>query len=74
MKLLILLSIIFLNHCSLNSDSAYWTEESKDRKEVKKKLSNVLKKSDSITTMTIEEYEIYIDDYTKKSKYPDIIQ
>jgi hypothetical protein len=22
--------------------------------------------------MTTEEYEIYIDDYTKKSKYPDI--
>jgi len=22
--------------------------------------------------MTLEEYEIYIDDYTKKSKYPDI--
>ena len=74
MKLLILLSIIFLNHCSLNSDSAYWTEGSKDRNEVKKKLSNALKKSDSIITMTIEEYEIYIDDYTKKSKYPDIIQ
>jgi hypothetical protein len=24
--------------------------------------------------MTLEEYEIYIDDYTKKSKYPDISQ
>ena len=23
-------------------------------------------------SMTFEEYEIYIDDYTKKSKYPDI--
>jgi uncharacterized alpha/beta hydrolase family protein len=22
--------------------------------------------------MTVEEFEIYIDDYTKKSKYPDI--
>ena len=74
MKLLILLSIIFLNHCSLNSDSSYWTEGSNDKKEVKKKLSKAIKKSDSITTMTLEEYEIYIDDYTKKSKYPDINQ
>jgi hypothetical protein len=24
--------------------------------------------------MTIEEYEIYIDDHSKKSKYPDISQ
>ena len=32
----------------------------------------ILKKSDDITKMTLEEYEIYIDDYTKKSKYPDI--
>jgi hypothetical protein len=24
--------------------------------------------------MTLQEYEIYIDDYTKKSKYPDISQ
>ena len=72
MKLLILLSIIFLNHCSLNSDSAYWTEGSNDKKQDKEKLSKALKKSDSITTMTLEEYEIYIEDYTKKSNYPDI--
>ena len=29
-------------------------------------------KTDDITSMTLNEYEIYIDDYTKKSKYPDI--
>ena len=39
-----------------------------------KKLSKTLKKSADITTMTLDEYEIYIDDYTKKSKYPDINQ
>ena len=32
-------------------------------------------KTVSITTeMTIKEFQIYIDDYTKKSKYPDINQ
>ena len=43
-------------------------------KEIKdqKKLSNILKKSEGITEMTFEEYEIYMDDYSKKSKYPDI--
>ena len=44
------------------------------KKVKKKKLSKILKKTDDITTMTFEEYEIYIDDYTKKSKYPDINQ
>ena len=40
----------------------------------KKELTEVLKKSEDITNMSFEEYEIYIDDYTKKSKYPDINQ
>ena len=69
-----LLFFLFLNNCSLNKDSKYWTEDVEKRKETKKKLSKILKKADDITTMTLEEYEIYIDDYTKKSKYPDISQ
>ena len=75
MKLVfILTSLLLLNNCSLNQDSKYWTEDVEKRKEVKKKLSKILKKTDDITTMTLEEYEIFIDDYTKKSKYPDISQ
>ena len=73
---LTLISIIFLllNNCSLNKDSKYWTEDVEKREENKKQLSEILKKSEDITTMTLKEYEIYIDDYTKKSKYPDISQ
>ena len=75
MKLIfILTSLLLLNNCSLNQDSKYWTEDVEKRKETKKKLSKILKKTGDITTMTLEEYEIYIDDYTKKSKYPDISQ
>ena len=73
MKLIFILYILLLNNCSLNKDSKYWTEDVEKRKR-KKKLSKILKKTDDITTMTLEEYEIYIDDYTKKSKYPDISQ
>ena len=69
-----LLFFLFLNNCSLNKDSKYWTEDVEKRKSDQKKLSEILKKADDITTMTQEEYEIYIDDYTKKSKYPDISQ
>ena len=75
MKLIFILTLLLLlNNCSLNQDSKYWTEDVEKRKEIKKKSSKILKKTDDITTMTLEEYEIYIDDYTKKSKYPDISQ
>ena len=75
MKLtLILIIFLLLNNCSLNKDSKYWTEDVEKRDENKKQLYEILKKSEDITTMTLKEYEIYIDDYTKKSKYPDISQ
>ena len=75
MKLtLILIIFLLLNNCSLNKDSKYLTEDVENRDESQKQLSEVLKKSEDITTMTLEEYKIYIDDYTKKSKYPDISQ
>ena len=67
-----LLLLLFINNCSLNKDSQYWTEDSVKKKDDQKKLSNILKKSKDITSMTLEEYEIYIEDYTKKSNYPDI--
>ena len=75
MKFAFILSLLFiLSSCSLNKDSNYWTEDVEKRKETQKKLSKILKKTDDITTMTLEEYKIYIDDHTKKSKYPDISQ
>ena len=66
--------ILLLNNCSLNKDSKYWTEDVVNKSEDQKELTEVLKKSEDITNMSFEEYEIYIDDYTKKSKYPDISQ
>ena len=75
MKYTFILFLFFiLSNCSLSKDSKYWTEDVEKRKENEKKLSKILKKTDDITTMTLEEYKIYIDDHTKKSKYPDISQ
>jgi hypothetical protein len=68
----IFLIILLLNNCSLNKDSKYWSEDVVKINEEQKKLPEIIKKSEDITSMTFEEYEIYIDDYTKKSKYPDI--
>jgi cell division protein FtsI/penicillin-binding protein 2 len=73
-SVLILFVFLLLNNCSLNKDSKFWTEDVDKKIDNKKKLSKILKKSDDITTMTLDEYKIYIDDYTKKSKYPDITQ
>ena len=69
--IIIFFSLILAN-CSLNKDSQYWTENTFKKKDKQKKLSRILKKADDITSMTLEEHKIYIDDYTKKSKYPDI--
>ena len=71
-KFFLFLGILSFYNCSLDRDSSYWNEDSIKNKENQKKLSKILKKTDDIRKMTLEEYEIYIDDYTKKSKYPDI--
>jgi len=75
MKLVFIFFIfLFLTNCSLNKDSKYWTEDAVKKSEDQKKLLETIKKQEDVTSMTFEEYEIYLDDYTKKSKYPDINQ
>ena len=70
--ILYLILLVFINNCSLNSESKYWTEDTIKKKTENKKLIEIIGKSDDIRSMTVDEYEIYIDDYIKKSKYPDI--
>ena len=73
MKLLsYIIILIVISGCSLNKDSAYWTEDSIKKKADNIKLIKIIEKSNDIRSMTVEEYEIYIDDYVNKSKYPDI--
>ena len=68
----IIIFSLVISNCSLNKDSQYWTEKSIESRIDKTTLNEILKKADDTTSMTLEEYKIYIDDYTKKSKYPDI--
>ena len=72
MKYLLIIFLLFLSNCSFNQDSQYWTKHPAENKKNQKKINEILKKSDDTTKMTLEEYKIYIDGYTKKSKYPDI--
>ena len=71
-RLLFLISFLFLTNCSLNKNSEFWNEDPIKKKEDEQKISNILEKSNDITSMTMEEYKLYIEEYTKKSKYPDI--
>ena len=73
MKILIyLVSALIISNCSLNQDSKYWTEDSIKKKVDDYKLIEIIKKSNDIRLMSVDEYKIYIDDYVKKSKFPDI--
>ena len=69
---MIIILLLTITNCSVSKDSQYSTEKTNKSKKNQKNLNEILKKSDDITSMTLEEYKIYIDDYTKKSKYPDI--
>ena len=71
-KINLTLMLLIFQSCSLNNDSIYWNENNQKRINEKKNLAKIIKKSKDITSMSLDEYKIYIDDYTKKSKYPDL--
>ena len=63
--------LMFMTNCSLNKDFQSLNKK-KDEKNESAELSKVLEKKNDITKMTFEEYKIYLDDYTKKNKYPNL--
>ena len=63
--------LFILSNCSLNQDSKFWTENTIKKNVGNNNLLN-LKKSNDITSMTFDEYKIYVEDYAKSSNYPDI--
>ena len=70
---LVIILIIFQS-CSFNNGSKNWNEQNKKETTKQKNLSEIMKKKDNITFMSFDDYKVYIDDYTKKSKYPDLTQ
>ncbi len=71
-KINLILMLLIFQSCSLNNNSVHLNENNKKRINEKNNLDNIIKKSKDITSMSLNEYKIYIDDYIKKSKYPDI--
>ena len=63
---------ILLTSCSLSKDSAYWNEDLIKKSVEDKKLSKILKKTGDYKTMTFDEFNLFLKDYSNKAEYPDI--
>ncbi len=74
MKYLFLSLIIFLTSCSLNKDSAYWNEDRIKKSADDKNLSKILEKNGDYKSMTFEEFNLFLKDYSNNAEYPDINQ
>ena len=72
MRIILLLTFLILNNCSLNNDSEFWTEKTITKYDENNKLLLILNKSNDFTSMSFDEYKIYVEDYLKSSNYPDI--
>jgi len=72
LKYLFISLIIFLTSCSLSKDSAYWNEDPKNKLVEYKKLSKTLKKTGDYKSMTFDEFNLFLKDYSNNAKYPDI--
>tara|TARA_B100000475_G_scaffold65514_1_gene46486 strand:- start:7 stop:246 length:240 start_codon:yes stop_codon:yes gene_type:complete len=77
MKYLYIIFLLFvLSNCSLNKNSKYWNNVNQNVKSsnLYKEVifSKILEKSDDINSMSLDEYKIFLEDYTKKSNFPDI--
>jgi hypothetical protein len=74
LKYLFLFLILFLTSCSLSKDSAYWNEYPIKKSSEDKKLSKILKKTGDYKSMTFDEFNLFLKDYSNNAEYPDINQ
>jgi len=72
LKYLFLSLILFLTSCSLSKDSAYWNEAPMKKSVENKKLSKILKKTGDYKSMTFDEFNLFLKDYSDNAEYPDI--
>ena len=72
MKYFFLSLILLLSSCSLNKDSAYWKEDLIKKSAEDKELSKILKKTVDYKSMTFDEFNLFLKDYSNNAEYPDI--
>ena len=62
-----------LSNCSSDQNSQFLTEDNKlTNKNNKVLIKKIKQKSSNLMSLTEEEFKIYLEDYVKESKYPDI--
>ena len=74
MKYFFLSLIVFLTSCSLSKDSAYLNEDTIKKSAEDKKLSKILKKTGDYKSITFDEFNLFLKDYSNNAEYPDINQ
>jgi len=74
LKYLFLSLILLLTSCSLSKDSAYLNEDPIKKSADDKKLSKILKKTGDYKSMTFDEFNLFLKDYSNNAEYPDINQ
>mgnify|MGYP006120877593 FL=1 len=70
MKYFILLLI--LSSCSFDKNSAYWNEDNKKKSADSKEIIKILEKKTDFKTMTFDEFNLFLKDYSDKADFPDI--
>ena len=68
-KILFLTSILLITNCSLNKNSEFWSTKNTKKAIIEKNYS---KNNVYNSSMTFEEFEIFIKEYSKTSNLPDI--
>ena len=74
MKYLFLFLVLFLTSCLRVNDSTYWNENLIKKSVENEKLSKISKKTEDYKSMTFDEFNLFLKDYSNKAEYPDINQ
>ena len=72
MKYILLLLILILNACSLDKNSTYWNEDSLKKSFQDQKISKIISKSKDFKSLTFNEFDLFLKDYSDNAEYPDI--
>ena len=72
MKYFLIPLIFILTACSLNKNSTYSNKDLIEKFTENKKISKTSKKSTDFKTMTFDEFNTFLKDYSIKTDYPNI--
>ena len=64
--------LLILSSCSLDKNSTYWKEDLIKKSSIEKKISKILIKTTNFKSLTFEEFNLFLKDYSDKTEYPDI--